>query len=258
MKILDLEETNKIKQAITEGICSNMTGKMTGFWSFSTPCSHNEFCKKQQKISGSICEKCYAEHMMGMYSALDAKCLRNMEIVTKIKLTDDCIPEIDPDKVPYFRFEAFGDLNNELQLANYVKIAQCNPKVRFALWTKNIKIALAFFTKHKCPENMNILISSLMMDTPININIFYDTGSFSPGQCKVFTVYTKDFLEHHPETKINCGSRSCMGCSVCYRKTDQIYINEILKNEQSATEKMLIFRDPAKKKAYINNIAGLL
>lgn len=239
-----------VKDKIKDGICSAMTGKMEGMQSFSTPCSHNPFCQKNQKIEGSICQKCYAEQMMAMYDNLDAKCLRNAEVVTEVELTPEDVPEIN---VKYFRFEAFGDLMNELQLRNYVMIAQCNPDTQFALWTKNYKIALDYFSAHKCPENMNVLFSSLFVNKQMSVEPLLATGAFSrPGQCKVFTVYTKEYLQEHPEIKINCGSKLCLSCKQCYNKTTCVYINEILKSDQKAAEKMITMRDPEKKQAYLD------
>ena len=44
----------------------------------------------------------------------------------------------------------------------------------------------------------------------------------------VFTVYDKKFIEEN-NIEINCGSRDCLGCQLCYHGDTEFYINEKLK-----------------------------
>ena len=238
----------ELKEKVTKGICTDMEGKMEGVWSLSTCCATNPLCKKYHKIKGSICEKCYAHTLMELRKALEDKTKRNTEILTKEHLTImKSTPEL-PATVKYFRFEAFGDVQNSTQLMNYVMIALQNPHVRFALFSKNYNLILTFFKGDTTvPKNLTVVVSSLFINRPIRSEVFYRTcHGFAPGQLKVFTVYDYDYLKEHPEVEINCGSRSCMKCGLCYKENSQVAVREILKAHQEKAERMIKMREPKK------------
>jgi hypothetical protein len=202
------------------------TGKMTGMYSISTSCNSNEYCKRRAKIKNSICSRCYAMSMTnGRCKSMDKPLRKNTEILTSHILTDEEIPFINAF---YFRFEAFGDLVNEIQVVNYFSICRKNPKVNFALWTKNpliIKWAMKKYGVEK-PENLNILFSSCMIDIQV------DTGKIRelmPYIDKVFTVWTNEKAAEENGQKINCGARHCLTCGKCYEKNSVVNINELLK-----------------------------
>ena len=218
-------------------ICSDHTGKMEGMQSLSTACSTNQFCLRNCSIKGSICEHCYAQTMSKMYKALDAKLEHNTSVLTTRLLSPAEIPVIN---CQVFRFESFGDLHNETHLKNYIAIANANPRVRFTLWSKNYGVVLNYFKTHKCPDNFTMIISSMFINRRMSLAPFKATGAFKPGQLKVFTVYNYEYLTTHPgAVDINCGSRWCLGCRACYDENEIEEINEILKNEQSKTEKFI-------------------
>ena len=236
----------ELKKKVTEGMCTDMEGKMEGMWSLSTSCTTNPLCQKYHKLKGSICEKCYAHTLMELRKGLENKGIRNAEILTNEHLTPAKSAPTIPSKVKYFRFEAFGDVQNECQLMNYVMIAVENPDTNFALFTKNYKLILDFFDGDGfMPKNLNIIVSSLYVNKPIRSDVFYKKCKrFAPGQLKVFTVYDYDYLKEHPEVEINCGSRYCLGCGLCYEKTKTVAIREILKSQQEKTERMIKMRKP--------------
>lgn len=236
----------ELKKRITEGLCTDMEGKMEGVWSLSTSCTSNLLCQKYHKIKGSICEKCYAHTLMELRKALEEKGKRNAEILTKEYLTlMKSTPDI-PEKVKYFRFEAFGDVQNSIQMMNYVMIALQNPNTRFALFSKNYRLVLEFFKGDTTvPKNLTVVVSSLFINRPIRSEVFYkNCRGFAPGQLKVFTVYDYEYLKEHPEVEINCGSRSCLSCGKCYEKNTLVGIREILKTQQEKTERMIKMRKP--------------
>jgi hypothetical protein len=121
----------------------------------------------------------------------------------------------------YFRFESFGDLNNDIQVINYFRICYKNPKVKFALWTKNPDyIAAAIGQGYEKPANLNIVLSSLFINKERKHKYsFVD---------KVFTVYDPQHIEQNG-IEINCGARNCFSCGLCYEKNDVSIINEKLK-----------------------------
>jgi hypothetical protein len=138
-------------------------------------------------------------------------------------LTSEILPA---EKLPiinnlYFRFEAFGALNNATQVINYFRICYKNPKVKFALWTKNPDfIADAIGQGYEKPANLNIVLSSLFVNRERkNPFSFVD---------KVFTVYDPQYIEEN-NISINCGARNCFTCGLCYEKNDVSIINEKLK-----------------------------
>ena len=235
-------------------ICSNHTGKMEGIHSISTSVTANALCQKQQAIAGSICSHCFAEAMMGMYSALEAKLLRNTEVLTKSILPIEELP--DTTGCDIFRFESFGDLNNETQLINYLNIVKKNPGTRFTLWTKRYLLIKEYFAREDVtvPGNFTLILSSLMVNKKISLEPFKACEKFQRGQLKSFTVYDYEYIKkHYTEMDINCGSRCCIGCRNCYDQNDIEEISEVLKADQDRVSRFLRLNDPR----YTEDIIGL-
>ena len=194
------------------------TGKMAGMASISTAVTTNDRCKKNAQIPGSICEKCFAAKQMKIFPSMEKPMVENQRILTSEILPKEKIPIINNI---YFRFEAFGDLNNKTQVINYFRICYKNPKVKFALWTKNPDfIASAINAGYEKPHNLNIILSSLFINKERkNTFDFVD---------KVFTVYDPQHIEQN-EIEINCGAKNCFACGLCYEKNNVSVINEKLK-----------------------------
>ena len=197
---------------------TNHTGKMSGMASISTAVICNERCRKNAQIPGSICAKCFAATMAQRFPGMMDPMIQNQKILTENILPESILPVIN---VLYFRFEAFGDLNNATQVINYFNICKKNPNVRFALWTKNPDyIAKAIKAGHEKPENLNIILSSLFINKERKTK--YDFID------KIFTVYDPEYIEKE-NIEINCGARNCFECGLCYNKNDVRIINEKLK-----------------------------
>jgi hypothetical protein len=194
------------------------TGKMAGMVSISTAVTTNERCAKNAQIPGSICQKCFAAKQMKIYPSMEKPMVENQRILTGEILPMEKLPTINN---LYFRFESFGDLNNATQVINYFRICYKNPKVKFALWTKNPDyIAAAIRDGYEKPANLNIVLSSLFVNKERkNVFDFVD---------KVFTVYDPQYIEEN-NISINCGARNCFTCGLCYEKNDVSIINEKLK-----------------------------
>lgn len=224
-------------------ICDSHTGKMEGIQSISTSVLLNPNCQERQKIKGTICSKCYAENMAQMYSGLSARLARNTKTLTTKILSDEELPDVSDQKI--FRLESFGDINNKIQLQNYINLAKKNSGTRFTLWTKMYKLAYEFFSEHEVPENFTLIISSLMINKKTDISRFKELGKFRKGQLKVFTVYDLGYVkEHWEEMDLNCGSRFCFGCRLCYDLNEVEEINEILKSDQPAVDRFIKSKDP--------------
>lgn len=196
------------------------TGKMQGLQSLSTACTINKHCKKYAAINGAICQKCFAAAMFKRYGDnFNNAFVNNYNILTSEILPLESLPVIN---CLYFRFEAFGDLDNEKQFINYLNIAENNPRVNFAIWTKTPAIMQNVFNMgYKKPDNLNIIVSSLFINKVANFNQYNFID-------KVFTVYDKKYAAEN-DIKINCGARDCSTCLKCYTKNDIKYINELVK-----------------------------
>ena len=197
---------------------TNHSGKMVGMVSISTSVTTNERCQKNAKIKGSICEQCFAIKQMERFTTMKKPMVENQRILTSEVLPMEKLPIINN---LYFRFEAFGDLNNVTQVKNYFNMCYKNPNVKFALWTKNPDfIQEAINDGYEKPTNLNIVLSSLFINKERkNIYPFID---------KVFTVYDDEFIEENNVT-INCGAKNCFACGLCYEKNNVSVINERLK-----------------------------
>lgn len=194
------------------------SGKMAGMVSISTSVTTNKRCEKNAQIKGSICEKCFAAKQMKFYPSMENCMVENQRILTSEILPLEKLPTINN---LYFRFEAFGDLNNAIQVKNYFNICYKNPKVKFALWTKNPDyIAQAIKDGYEKPENLNIVLSSLFINKERKTRYsFID---------KIFTVYDPTFIDEN-NVEINCGAKNCFSCGLCYEKNGVNIINEKLK-----------------------------
>lgn len=194
------------------------SGKMEGMVSISTSVTTNERCAKNAQIKGSICEKCFAAKQMKVFPSMEKPMVENQRILTSEVLPVEKLPTINN---LYFRFEAFGDLNNAVQVKNYFNICYKNPRVKFALWTKNPDyIVEAIADGYSKPENLNIVLSSLFVNK--------ERKNPFPFVDKIFTVYDPDYIEAN-NVEINCGARNCFDCGLCYEKNGVSVINEKLK-----------------------------
>lgn len=211
---------NSFKKEFGVHICTSHTGKMTGFASLSTSPIANTFCQNRSKCKGSICALCYSMKMQKMYSELDKVLIKNHSVLTSQIIPVEKMPILN---YLMFRLEAFGDVQNETQIINYFNLCKRNPRVQFTIWTKNTAIFKKVFENgNRKPKNLIIIVSSPMMNKSLKIENY-------PFADKVFTVYEKDYALNNG-IKINCGSKSCATCGMCYNKNNRtVYVNELLK-----------------------------
>lgn len=201
-------------------ITTNHSGKMENMQSLSTSCLGNALCKTRKANKETICNHCYAMAQVKRYTNLNKKLERNTEVLTSSIIPVDQLPFVN---ATIFRLEAFGDLNNDIQVINYFNFCEKNAHCTFAIWTKNPwLIKKAIEQGYKKPENLIIIFSSVFTNK-VNEAVakHYDFID------KVFTVFDKD---HSQDVEINCGSRKCNECRRCYTKTGNFeYINELVK-----------------------------
>lgn len=199
-----------------------MSGKMTGIPAISTSVLENKICQARAKIEDSICAHCFAMNTLMRYHMLEQHLKENTEVLTERVLNDWELPKFDYT-VLMVRLEAFGDTNNVIQAINYLNIARINRHVRVGGWTKNPIHWAAAIEEVGKPENLNLIYSSPRLNE-CRENIFEKYPFFD----KVFTVYTKEYIEEYGII-INCGGKQCRQCGLCYFDNDVKYINEVLK-----------------------------
>ena len=205
------------------------SGKMDGIPSISTSCILNARCQKRVGCNKSVCHNCFAHSYMKFRKELREALERNFHILTERLLTKKEIEDLNINS-SFFRLEAFGDLNNNIQLINYINICRYYRNTRFALWTKNVDILLSVFSqkKYRKPRNLSLIISSPLLNVAFQKS-FVEKVNKVVRVDVVFTVYSKDFVEKNNIT-INCGAKHCLSCLQCYKGyKETIYINEQLK-----------------------------
>ena len=198
----------------------NHTGKMQHLVSLSTSVLCNPYCEIRRSIDGMVCAVCYAANMTEkLYKQMQPLLEENTKVLTTVLIPKKDMPFLVSES-GYFRFEAFGDLINEIQVANYFNMAAANPHMHCALWTKNpwiIRKAIATYNLKK-PRNLAIIGSAYYLNTPMAYEAF-------PFIDKVFTVYTRKYIRE-TGIEINCGSRDCAGCGRCYENYGGREVNE--------------------------------
>ena len=196
------------------GFTTNHTGKMAGMISLSTSCELNLRCLVRSTIPGTICEKCFAFVHFKRCTDNRPKFERNTKGLTTLDVMAEDVPILNAFM---FRFECFGDLNNEQQTKNYFTIARKNKGTKCALWTKNPDIiAKTIEAGNKKPSNLVIVYSSPIINQEVPLEKIQKAYPFVD---KTFTVFSKEYLKDKPNDFVNCGGKQCLQCGICYKKT---------------------------------------
>ena len=204
-------------------VSQGLTGKMTGMPAITTSMLCNEHCQKLSQIIGTVCEKCYTLKYLQSRPSVE-KCYReNTELLTKSVIPIHQLPFIN---AAMCRLESFGDIINATHLQNYINLVKKNNHCMFCLFTKNYTVVFNYFKTHKQPKNLSIVISSLLLNQPFDVNSLNETNITN---VKIFTVYTKAYAKGNGVV-INCGKNRCIDCRRCYKlNKTPIYVSEILK-----------------------------
>lgn len=219
-------------------IGTTLSAKMENVPHLSTSPLKNSHCQTRHNNKLGICRYCFSMQSNKLYAALRQHLIDNYDL-----LTTKQVEKIDLTSVPnnIARLEAFGDIENELQVKNYFDICKANKKRTFALWTKNpwiIKNAMDQYLIAK-PKNLIIVYSMQQLDiNPAHLQRLANTiiKKFSFID-KVFTVYTAAYAVEN-NVHINCGNKHCNTCRLCYKKNNTVFINEILKKDFKKFEKL--------------------
>lgn len=207
------------------------SGKMEGLRSLSTYKNFNENCKRLAQNKLSICSHCYVDKNIKRYSTKEGNALENAlvdnhKLLTSRLLTKEEIIRLNLFNDVYFRFESFGDLNNEIQLRNYVNIAKHYKNTNFALFTKHYNIVYKFVKENKMPNNINLVLSGIFLNNPFNTAIVDYIKKYHKNTI-TFVVYDEETAEE-TNTRINC-QKKCNTCLNCYKKGKKFDVVEKLK-----------------------------
>ena len=203
-------------------VSQGLTGKMTGMPAITTSMLCNAHCQKLSNIIGTVCEKCYTMKYLKSRPAVEKCYAENTDLLTSSIIPIKQLPFIN---AAMCRLETFGDIVNTTHLQNYVNLIKKNNHCMFSLFTKNYTVVFDYFKTHKQPKNLSIVISSLIINEPFELEFLPDYLI----NVKIFTVYSKPFAKDN-NVAINCGKNRCVDCRRCYTKNkNPIYVSEILK-----------------------------
>ena len=182
-----------------------MTGKLDGFKAISSNTITNPYCIKQNASgdTNNICTKCYSHIMLKSYRKnMQASLERNSQALGNTILPIDQLPVILD---AFFRFNAHGELINDIHLTNLVNITIKNPSCNFALWTKQNGIIKKYFDSHDKPSNLILIYSNPKISTVL------------ANPPKYFDKTFNNVLEHEQVEKQNCTGQQCKNCLLCYK-----------------------------------------
>ena len=204
-------------------VSQGLTGKMANMPAITSSMLCNENCKKLMQIQGSVCEKCYTKKYLASRPSVDTCYKENSALLSSSIIPKNQLPFIN---AAYCRLESFGDIINATHLQNYINLIKKNNHCTFSLFTKNYTVVFDYFKTHRQPNNLSIVLSSLMLNTPFDVTKCQEIGL---RNLKIFTVYTKPYAKENGVI-INCGKNRCIDCLRCYTKNKKpVYVAELLK-----------------------------
>lgn len=208
---------------------SERNSKLDGINSLSTSVMDNLFCAEHLKNPEYICCHCYANAQQHYQNGVAERSIINGVILRNVIIPVSAWKKfINPaDVLKFFRFEAFGDVQNKTQAINYINFCKAFPRTRFAVWTKNPGIFHFVLLEVDKPKNLSIIVSSFRLNKQ---DLFFAENHKWIDH--IFTVYEKKFAKKN-NIPINCGGHKCMECikkhKACYFRNSEQTINELLK-----------------------------
>lgn len=202
----------EVKDYYGLSFCNNHTAKMAGMESLSTNNKVNERCAKNKCIPGSICEFCFADRQIDMFSSMDKPLTINYLLLNYKVLPVSILPIINRQ---YARFESFGDAASAIQAINYCNICtahEINRNCNFAAWSKNPDYWYPAFRMVGKPENLSFGVSSLFLNKENTI-----PEKYKKYVDFLFTVFETEKAAVEAGFTVNCGARHCLSCLRCYK-----------------------------------------
>lgn len=196
-------------------ITENMSGKMDMMKSLNS--GFSKACHIRSKDPESPCYGCYSQKAMKRYKTASVRFQKNTDALSKVLIPEIALPRVNAST---FRFNAHGEIENNIHAVNLFRIAKKNPRTQFSLWTHDPKFIQHAIKKEGKPSNLILIYSSQKLNKADRKPKNFD---------KVFTVYTKDHAKNN-HIDINCGAKKCWDCMKCYDPNDTTtHIKELLK-----------------------------
>lgn len=249
----------RFRQSIVK-LSYGMSAKMENVLSLSTSCLNNERCLARSKnmssikalreeaIKGtkvSICRACFAVKTIKARTSVNANMVYNANVLQcrelsyseVLTIASEIKAALEKNGTDQFRIESFGDIANETQARNYIRLcamlADICPWINIAWWTKNSDILLNAWQSienHKIRESaakcLTILVSSVFVGIDAPVKEIEKVREVTKTRVLNFTVHFED------NGNINCGARSCARCRRCYDRAIEVpgnVVNELIK-----------------------------
>jgi len=192
---------------------------MPGF-STSTPAQACITGSKLRKISGSVCEKCYA--FKGNYARPNVrKALeRRLAGIQHPRWVDAMVVLIEHHcrKCPYFRWHDSGDIQSLAHLRGIAAIASALPHIKFWIPTRERQFVKRFLASQPVPKNLVIQVSDPLIREPRrhSSRSFANTSGVAPRMSKAawkrLVSVNRRVLHHCPASLQDHECKSCRAC----------------------------------------------
>lgn len=208
---------------------SDMSGKLQDLNAITTCKDNNDYCIHNCANCIGICAKCFVGRSYKVRKTAKTRHMLNTEILSADILP--VLPDFSNIKADFIRFNSHGELVNVINAVNYLLIAAATPSKNFGFWTKrpdvlNDAVKQLGFK----PDNVSVVISSLFVNTPDDINRLRELYP-DAGINHVFTVYDADNMpDNNTVYNCKCGPHACINCGACYNPNNSVdYIAEKLR-----------------------------
>jgi len=181
--------------------------KMDKLLSLNTNPFDNPFCMSMnrngcnQRACNSahpfICGSCYSITAMSRQGASRWHFNNNLSILSRGIICEKQMPEFSPNET--VRFNAEGELVNNVHLINLINIAASNPQTTCTLFTKRWDILDDVVNNcgYWPPENMVTIFSNSYVDLPMTFaGLGYDFGHKLPSNNTYPLIPTGEWLEN--------------------------------------------------------------
>ena len=200
-----------VKEAKAFGKVSNGNSKMPGT-SYAIDAFACKTGAKLAKVSGSVCNKCYAIRLQKIRPSVDKGYKSNLAMYTssnKAKWVIAIAFQITrQNKVGYHRWFDAGDLQSVEMLENIVEVCKMTPNISHWLPTREVKIVSDYLKVYDSfPDNLVVRISSPMIDDK-PLDSYANTS----------TVHTKGKEYYGLKCEASTRGNQCGSCRACWSK----------------------------------------
>lgn len=227
--------------------------KMDQMLSISTNPFENTFCNAMYVMGcyseldsnahEIVCGHCYSIQQLTIRGPKTAApYTHNGKVLASSIMCEGSIPEFLPGEA--IRWNANGELLNEIHFANILNISEYNPKTEMVLFTKRHKVCDNVFKCRDKPDNLTIIYSNPYLDAPISFedhNLDFDSRNLLPSESSyeyidgIFNVVKNidrneyAHLLKEGQTKPVMCAQSCIDCYACYMRKRKFVVVEDLK-----------------------------